>query len=85
VDNKFTNGQRVRFIKITGSHPGIDREINQQAGKTGTVVNYYCVTRDEMPDLIKMVVYPDVFSYDICLDDNGAMVRGIPEAALEPE
>lgn len=85
MDPKYTVGQRVKFIKIHGSDPAIDREINYMAGKTGVVVGYFCVSRDEMPDLTKMFVYPDVFSYDIRLDGDGDIIRGIPEAALAPE
>jgi hypothetical protein len=52
--------------------------------KTGTVVKSYCITRDEMPGLSKMFVYLDVYSYDVRLDKDGDIVRGIPEIALEP-
>ncbi len=84
MDEKFTKGQRVKFITIKGSDPAIDREINALAGKTGTIIRSFCVSRDEMPDLTKMFVYPDVFSYDIQVD-GGDIIRGIPEAALAPE
>ena len=83
MEQKFTIGHRVKFITITGSDPAIDREINLLAGKTGTIVKSYCVTRDEMPDLTKMFVYQDIFSYDIQLDNGGDIIRGIPEAALD--
>ncbi|MGD0795939.1 MAG: hypothetical protein ABR958_10250 [Dehalococcoidales bacterium] len=82
MEQKYTAGQRVKFIIIAGSDPAIDRQINSMAGKTGTIVRSYCVTKDEMPDLIKMFVYSDVYSYDIQMDD-GDIVRGIPEPALE--
>ena len=85
MDQKYSAGQRVRFIKIKGSDPAIDREINYMAGKTGTIVGYFCVSKDEMPDLTKMFVYPDVFSYNIQLDETGDIIRGIPEAALAPD
>jgi hypothetical protein len=38
-----------------------------------------------MPYLSKMFVYPDVYSYDVRLDEDGDIVRGIPEMALEPQ
>ena len=82
MDQKFTAGQRVKFVTITGSDPAIDRQINSLAGKTGTIVKSYCVTKGEMPDLIKMFVYNDVYSHDIKLDE-GDIIRGIPEPALE--
>jgi hypothetical protein len=52
------------------------------AGKEGVVEKCYCIGRDEMPDRIKMVIYPDyVYSYDIRLDD-GSVLKSIPEVAL---
>ncbi len=83
MDQRYSVGQRVKFVIIKGSYPAIDRQINSLAGKTGTVVKSYCITRDEMPDLTKMFVYPDaVYSYDVRLD-SGDITRGIPEMALE--
>jgi hypothetical protein len=84
MEQRYSVGQRVKFVLIEGSDPAIDRQINALAGKTGVIVKSYCVTRDEMPDLIKMFVYNDVYSCDVRLDD-GEIVRGIPEAALEPD
>ncbi len=84
MEQKYTIGQRVRFVIIKGSDPAVDRQINALAGKTGTIVKSYCVSRDEMPDLIKMFVYTDVYACDLRLDD-GEIVRGVPEAALEPD
>jgi hypothetical protein len=85
MDQKYEMGQRVKFVTISGSDPAIDRQINTLAGKSGTIVRSYCITRDEMPDRIKSFVYPDfVYSYDIQLE-GGEIVRGIPEAALDPE
>jgi hypothetical protein len=82
MDQKFNAGQQVKIVIITGSDPAMDRQINVMAGKCGTIIRSYCVTKDEMPDLIKMFVYNDVYSYDIKLDD-GDIIRGIPEPALE--
>jgi hypothetical protein len=84
MDQKYELGQRVKFITIKGSDPAIDRQINALAGRTGTIVKSYCVTRDEMPDLIKSFIYTDIYSYDIRFDD-GKIIRGIPEAALEAD
>jgi hypothetical protein len=82
MDQKFSAGLRVKFVTIAGSDPAMDRQINVMAGKCGTIIRSYCVTKDEMPDLIKMFVYNDVYSYDIKLDDAD-IIRGIPEPALE--
>ena len=60
----------------------LDRLLGDLADKTGVVAKYYCIGREEMPDRVKMFVYPDyVYSYDIRLDD-GNILRGIPEPAL---
>jgi hypothetical protein len=82
MEQKYTVGQQVKFVVIAGSDPAMDRQINSLAGKTGTIVKAYCVTKGEMPDLIKMFVYDDVYSYDIQMEDAD-IVRGIPEPALE--
>ena len=70
MEQSYREGQRVKFVKIKGSDPGMDRLINASAGKTGTIIKAYCVSRDEMPDLIKSVIYVDVYSYDIRLDSG---------------
>lgn len=81
-DHKFKNGQRVKIIRMNGSDPEIDRLLGALEGKRGVVEGYFCIGQDEMPDRIKMFVYPDfVYSYNIRLDD-GDILRGIPEAVL---
>jgi len=81
---KYNEDQKVKIIDLVGTDGYADRQIRQHVDKTGTVVKSYCITRDEMPDLSKMFVYPDVYSYDVRLDKDGDIVRGIPEIALEP-
>jgi hypothetical protein len=81
MEQWYKDGHRVEFVKIKGSDPTMDRLINALAGKTGTIVKSYCVSRDEMPDLIKSIVYTDVYSYDVQVD-NGEIERGIPQPAL---
>jgi hypothetical protein len=83
MDPKYEIGQQVKFVPISGSDMDIDRWLGKLAGRTGTVVRYYCINQDEMPDRNKMYVYPDVYSYDIRLDEDGEIMRGIPEPALE--
>jgi hypothetical protein len=85
LDPKFSIGQRVRVVAVAGYDPEVDRILGAQVGKEGVVEKYYCIGREEMPDRIKMFVYPDyVFSYDIRLVD-GSILRGIPEPALAPD
>jgi hypothetical protein len=83
-DPLFNIGQRVKTVPVYGYDPEMDRLIGGLAGQQGTVEKYYCIGREEMPDRIKMFVYPEtVYSYDIRLDD-GDILRGMPEVALEP-
>ena len=83
MEKWYREGQRVKLVKIKGYDPGMDRLINALEGKTGTIIKSYCVSKDEMPDLIKSVIYTDVYAYDIRLD-NGDIERGIPQPALKP-
>ena len=84
-DPEFQVGQRVAMIPVSGHDPEVDRMLSALAGKTGAVEKYYCIGREEMPDRIKMFVYPEyVYSYDIRLDD-GSILRGIPEIALKAD
>jgi hypothetical protein len=81
---KFSTGQRVKIIPVAGYDPEVDRILGRLADKAGKVEKSYCISPDEMPDRIKMFGYPDVFSYDI-RPDEGNILRGIPEIALEPD
>ncbi len=83
MQEKYAVGQRVKIIPLKGSDPGADRRIAADAGKTGAVIKAYCLSEDEMPDLVKMVRYPVIFCYDI-QTDSGDVIPGIPEAALAP-
>jgi hypothetical protein len=84
-DQLFTIGQRVKTIPVSGYDPEVDRMLTAIAGKRGVVEKYYCIGREEMPDRIKMFVYPEyAYSYDVRFDD-GDIIRGIPEIALAPD
>ena len=84
-DSKYSIGQRVKVVTVSGHDPEMDRLLGALAEKRGEGVKSYCIGRDEMPDRIKMVIYPDyVYSYDI-RQDNGDILRGLPEVALEPD
>ncbi|MCJ7605969.1 MAG: hypothetical protein MUO19_08070 [Dehalococcoidales bacterium] len=74
----------MKILPLTGSDASADRRLTPYVGKTGTVVGVWCLTKDEMPELSKSFVYPDVWCCDVRLDEDGTVVRGIPEVALEP-
>ena len=80
---RFNEGDNVTVLRLAGIDAAADRRLAPYEGMTGTVVKSWCLTRDEMPDLVKMVVYPDVWCCDVRLEGSGETVRGIPEAALE--
>jgi hypothetical protein len=84
-DQLFNIGQRVKTVPVSGNDPEVDRMLSALAGKKGAVEKYYCIGREEMPDRIKMFVYPEyAYSYDIRLND-GDVLRGIPEIALKAD
>lgn len=80
---RFSEGQTIKILPLTGSDASADRRLAPYAGKTGRILSYWCLTRDEMPELSKSFVYPDIYCYDIQLDEDGGTVRGVPEPALE--
>jgi hypothetical protein len=84
-DPEFLIGQRVKIVPVSGHDPEVDRMLGALVGEIGVVEKYYCIGREEMPDRIKMFAYPEyVYSYDIRLED-GNILRGIPEVALESQ
>ncbi|OGO24482.1 MAG: hypothetical protein A2144_01855 [Chloroflexi bacterium RBG_16_50_9] len=80
----YSVGQKVKIVPLVDSNGRADPQIQRYVNSIGTVVKSYCVTRDEMPDLSKMFIYPDVYCCDVRLDESGTILPGIPEAALEP-
>ncbi|MFC1942022.1 hypothetical protein ACFLWU_02255 [Chloroflexota bacterium] len=81
---QYTAGQRVRILALIGNDGRADPQIQRYVNEIGTVVKAYCITRDEFPDLSKMVVYLDIDCYDVQLEGDGTILPGIPSVALEP-
>jgi len=78
---KYTEGQRVRIVALIDGFGRPDSLIQQHVNETGTVVKSYCISKDEMWE--KMLKLQDVDCYDVRLDNDGTILRGIPEVALE--
>ncbi len=78
---QYAEGQRVKIIPLIGGFGRKDPRVKEFVGKTGVVVKSYCVSRDEVWE--KTLKLIDVYCYDVRLDGNGDMVRGIPEVGLE--
>jgi DNA primase large subunit len=83
VDARYVGGQKVRIVALIDSQGRPNPQIQRFVNEVGTVVRSYCVSGDEFPDLNKMFVYPDVYCYDIRLDERDVVLFGVPEVALE--
>ena len=81
---RYSEGQKVRIVALIGNNGKPDPQIQRHVNEVGTVVKSYCVTRDELPDLSKMFLYPDVYCCDVRLDGGEIILPGVPEVALEP-
>jgi hypothetical protein len=81
MDARFTEGQKVKIITLIDGFGRRDPRVTEYVGKTGTVVKSYYVSQDEVWEKVLKLV--DVYCYDIRLDGDGTVVRGIPEVALE--
>jgi hypothetical protein len=79
---KFTEGQKVRILKLIDGFGRPDPRLQQYIDKTGTVVKSYCISPDEIWE--KMLILNIVYCYDVHLDGDGTIVRGLPEIALVP-
>ena len=79
---KYTEGQRVKIVVLIDGFGRPDPRVQPYVSEMGVVVKSYCVSPDEMWE--KMLILNDVFCYDVRLDGDGTVVRGLPEEALEP-
>ena len=83
MDARYVGGQRVRIVALIDSYGRPDLQMQKFVNEVGTVIRSYCVSGDEFPDLSKMFVYPDVYCYDIRLDECDVVLFGVLEVALE--
>ena len=79
---KYVEGQKVRIVALIDGFGRPDPLIQQYVNKTGTVVKSYCISKDEIWE--KMLKLDNVDCYDVRLDNDGIILPGIPEIALEP-
>jgi hypothetical protein len=79
---KYSEGQRVKILKLIDGFGRPDPRLEQYIDKTGTIVKSYCISPDEIWE--KMLIVNIVYCYDVRLEGDGTIVRGIPEVALEP-
>jgi hypothetical protein len=83
MEQKYFAGQRVKIITLIDGYGRPDPRMTEWVGKSGEVINFFYVSAVENWE--KTLNPPDIFCYDVRLDDGGDIVRGIPEVGLEPE
>ena len=81
MEAKFSEGQKVRVIKLIDGFGRPDPRVKEYIGRTGEVVRSYYVSGDEVWE--KTLKFEDVYCYDVRLDGGGEIARGIPEVSLE--
>ena len=79
---RYAEGQRVKILKLIDGFGRPDPRLESYVGKTGVVVKFYYICENEMYE--KTLKLEDVYCYDVRLDRDDTIVRGIPEVALEP-
>jgi len=82
MEAKYTEGQKVKILKLIDGFGRPDPRLQPYIGKTGVVVKFYYLSEDEMWE--KTLKLEDVYCYEVRLDGDDTIVRGIPEVALEP-
>ena len=80
MNPKYSEGQKVRIIPLIDGFGRPDPRVKEFVGKTGVVVKSYYVSQDEIWE--KVLKLEDVYCYDVRLDGDGDMARGIPEVGL---
>lgn len=81
MDPKYNVGQKVKIIMLINGYGRPDPRMTEWVGKIGEVVNFYYVSAVEVWE--KTLNPPDIYCYNIRLDEGGDIVRGIPEVGLE--
>jgi hypothetical protein len=82
MNPRFYQGQKVRIIKLIDGFGRPDPRVKEYIGRTGEVIRSYLVSGDEVWE--KTLKFEDVYCYDIRLEGDGDIARGIPEVGLEP-
>ena len=83
MERKYSVGQRVKIVTLIDGYGRPDPRMTKWVGKSGEVINFFYVSAVENWE--KTLNPPDIYCYDVRLDDGGDIVRGIPEVGLEPE
>ena len=78
---KFSLGQKVKIITLIDGFGRPDPRVKEYVGRAGEIVKSYYVSQDEVWE--KVLKLEDVYCYDVRLDGEGEIARGIPEFGLE--
>jgi len=79
---RYAEGQKVKIVMLIDGFGRPDPRLQPYIDKTGVAVKFYYISEDEMWE--KTLKLEGVYCYDVRLDGDGNVVRGIPEVALEP-
>lgn len=82
IEPKFSIGRRVIIIELIDGFGRKDPRVTDWVGQTGEVVRSFYASFSEVWE--KTLKPLDAWCYDIKLDGNGDIARGIPEVGLEP-
>ena len=78
---KFSLRQKVKIITLIDGFGRPDPRVKEYVGRAGEIVKSYYVSQDEVWE--KVLKLEDVYCYDVRLDGEGEIARGIPEFGLE--
>jgi hypothetical protein len=78
---KYPTGQKVKIITLIDGFGRPDPRGKEYVGRAGEVVRSYYVSPDEVWE--KILKLEDLYCYDVRLDEEGEIARGIPEIGLE--
>ena len=81
LEPKYSSGQKVKIITLIDGFGRPDPRVKEYVGRAGEIVKSYYVSRDDVWE--KVLKLEDVYCYDVRLDGEGEMARGIPEFGLE--
>lgn len=78
---KFSLRQKVKIITLIDGFGRPDPRVKEYVGRAGEIVKSYYVSQDEVWE--KVLKLEDVYCYDVRLNGEGEIARGIPEFGLE--
>ena len=80
---KYQCGQKVKLIAFEDANGRTDFIIEKYVNKGGTVIDAYYVSIYELPGVEYKFSIGDIYCYNVLMHENGELLEGIPETALE--